>query len=57
MWDVRRSSDDPLNGIVLARCDNDVSTFTLGDIYKGEATLIVSVPRPTYVGVALELTY
>ncbi|KAI0639295.1 hypothetical protein C8Q77DRAFT_51445 [Trametes polyzona] len=41
LWDVRRSSDDPLNGMVLARCDNDVSTFTLGDMYKGEAPLIV----------------
>ncbi|KAH9857884.1 WD40-repeat-containing domain protein [Lenzites betulinus] len=41
LWDVRRSSDDPHNGTVLARCDNDVSTFTLGHMYRREAPLIV----------------
>ncbi|EIW64779.1 uncharacterized protein TRAVEDRAFT_111056 [Trametes versicolor FP-101664 SS1] len=43
LWDVRRSSDDPHNGTVLVKCDNDVSTFALGDVYKGEAPLIVYV--------------
>lgn len=40
---MRRSSDDPHNGTVLVKCDNDVSTFALGDVYKGEAPLIVYV--------------
>ncbi|OJT11045.1 hypothetical protein TRAPUB_12416 [Trametes pubescens] len=43
LWDVRRASDDPHNGTVLVKCDNDVSTFALGDVYKGEAPLIVGV--------------
>lgn len=28
---------------MLVKCDNDVSTFALGDVYKGEAPLIVYV--------------
>ncbi|KAI8995525.1 hypothetical protein BD414DRAFT_409596 [Trametes punicea] len=41
LWDVRLAADDPLNGTILARCDYDVATFTLGDIYKGDKPIIV----------------
>ncbi|KAI0361747.1 hypothetical protein OH77DRAFT_1546696 [Trametes cingulata] len=43
LWDVRRSSDDPLNGTILAQCDYDVGTFALGDMYKGDVPIIVLV--------------
>ncbi|KAI0374280.1 WD40 repeat-like protein [Pilatotrama ljubarskyi] len=41
LWDVRRSSDDPLNGTILAQGDYDVGTFALGDIYRGHMPIIV----------------
>ncbi|KAI0778074.1 WD40-repeat-containing domain protein [Trametes elegans] len=41
LWDLRRTSEDPLNGTILAQCDYDVGTFSLGDPYKDEVPLIV----------------
>ena len=43
LWDVRRASDDPLNGRILAQGVDDVATFALGDIYKGEIPIILCV--------------
>ncbi|KAI0651744.1 WD40-repeat-containing domain protein [Trametes meyenii] len=41
LWDVRRPSDDPLNGTILAQCEYDVATFTLGDPYRNDVPIIV----------------
>ena len=43
LWDVRHASDDPLNGTILAQGVDDVATFALGDIYKGEMPIILCV--------------
>ncbi|KZT06861.1 WD40 repeat-like protein [Laetiporus sulphureus 93-53] len=40
-WDVRRASNDPSNGVVLARHDRDIGYFALGDPYKNEKPLLV----------------
>ena len=37
------SDDDPYNGRALVRCDYDIATFTLGDVYSDEAPLVVCV--------------
>ncbi|TFK94316.1 hypothetical protein K466DRAFT_571912 [Polyporus arcularius HHB13444] len=41
LWDMKLAGEDPRNGEVLARCDYDVATFTLGNMYEGEAPLVV----------------
>ena len=43
LWVMRLSDDDPYNGRALVRCDYDIATFTLGDIYSDEAPLVVCV--------------
>ncbi|RPD63054.1 hypothetical protein L227DRAFT_412724 [Lentinus tigrinus ALCF2SS1-6] len=41
LWDMKYAGDDPRNGEVLVRCDYDVATFTLGNMYEGEAPIVV----------------
>ncbi|KAI0963435.1 hypothetical protein AcW1_000514 [Taiwanofungus camphoratus] len=41
LWDMNKAPDDPLNGAVLARCDDDIGHFSLGDCYEGEKPLVV----------------
>lgn len=40
---MNKAPDDPLNGAVLARCDDDIGHFSLGDCYEGEKPLVVYV--------------
>ncbi|KII85867.1 hypothetical protein PLICRDRAFT_115460, partial [Plicaturopsis crispa FD-325 SS-3] len=41
LWDVRKASDDPLNGTVLAETDFNIGYFSLGDPAKQEKPLVV----------------
>ncbi|KAI0757113.1 WD40-repeat-containing domain protein [Daedaleopsis nitida] len=41
LWDVKRASEDPYNGRVLARCVDDVATFSLGNLDYDEAPIVV----------------
>ncbi|RDX40894.1 hypothetical protein OH76DRAFT_281978 [Lentinus brumalis] len=41
LWDMKRAGDDPRNGEVIVRCDYDIATFTLGNMYWGEAAIVV----------------
>lgn len=41
LWDVKRSSDDPYNGTVLAQCKTDIGHFTIGDVHRQERALVV----------------
>ena len=41
LWDTKLASNDPVNGRILAQSDDDVATFSLGDIFDGEVPIIL----------------
>ena len=41
LWDTKLASSDPVNGRILAQSDDDVATFSLGDIFEGEVPIIL----------------
>jgi len=41
LWDISQASDNPTNGRVVAETDFDIAHFSVGDISKGEAPLVV----------------
>ncbi|KAJ2934858.1 hypothetical protein H1R20_g2278, partial [Candolleomyces eurysporus] len=41
LWDVLQAANSAQNGVVLAEVNSDISTFSLGDRFKGEHQLVV----------------
>ena len=41
LWDTKLAASDPVNGRILAQSDDDVATFSLGDIFEGEVPIIL----------------
>jgi WD40 repeat protein len=40
-WDPLRSTEDPINGTILAETNSDIGFFSIGDHFAGERDLVV----------------